>query len=94
MTSREEMLIERSKHMCNSVKYPEFVQNFKLRYQAFDDSLLKNVCVSLFLREDTFNHEFIRDFMHRISQPVPDELVEQGNQDKAKSLANPRKVNS
>ena len=38
--------------------------------------------MSLFLREDTFNHDFINDFMHRISQPLTPELIQAAKDDK------------
>ena len=64
---RSEMLIERQPHLCCNKEFPSFVHNFKMRYQAHDHLLIKNVCVSLFLPEDTQNHEFHRDFMTRVS---------------------------
>lgn len=38
--SRDDLLIERSPHLCNLHEYPFFVSNFKTRYNATDPTLI------------------------------------------------------
>jgi hypothetical protein len=38
--SRDDLLIERSPHLCNLADYPFFISNFKIRFNASDPSLI------------------------------------------------------
>jgi len=40
--SRDELLVERNFHLCNQADHSNFVPNFKTRYNAKDEHLLKN----------------------------------------------------
>jgi hypothetical protein len=47
------MVIERNHHLCNRKDFPYFVHNFKVRYEARDELLIKNQYVQQFGRDDT-----------------------------------------
>lgn len=57
----DELVIERNHHLCG---FQNFVENFKLRYQARDDLLLLNPCLKMFLKDDkdldSVQMEFVR----------------------------------
>jgi len=51
--SRDDLLIERSPHLCNLGDYPFFTSNFKTRYSATDPSLIRNPYLTSLVEEDT-----------------------------------------
>ena len=50
--SRDDLVIERTNHVCNRSDFPFFVSNFKTRYQANDLTLFKNENLKLFIEDD------------------------------------------
>jgi len=50
--SREDLLVERTHHLCNLDEYPFFVSNFKTRYCASDPLLISNQLISGVIEDD------------------------------------------
>lgn len=62
--------------MCNQKDYPNFVQNFKIRYNAKDEHFLQNTCVRKILEDDTQLSKLHFSFVEKVCEPVSTELIQ------------------
>ena len=74
--SRAELVVERNYHLCNHKDFPNFVQNFKTRYNAKDEYLLQNTCVRKILDDDTQLHKLHFSFIEQVSEPLTTDLIQ------------------
>lgn len=72
--------------MCHQAKYPNFVHNFKIRYQARDTFLLQNECLFQFVKEDIHIHETQAKFMKLISMELTQAIIHKALADQNRSL--------
>lgn len=68
--NRNEMLVERNQHLCSCAAFPQFVEHFKVRYSAHDNSLLMNPCLTDFQPDDVELHKLHQQFALIISQEL------------------------
>jgi hypothetical protein len=83
--TKDEMLIERSHHLCNCKDFPYFVYNFKERYSARDPQLFQNESILSFIEDDTQIPELHLRFMRAISEPLTTEIITRSVEDQLRT---------
>ena len=63
----DDILVERNFHLCQN---PEFVKNFKLRYNRKDPKLFDSDCLNVLSESEVQVAELTQSFVENVAQPM------------------------